>query len=837
MAYPHTEDILGQLPILKSYTHILLCFALSDPSQTPSILAALEHAAHQVLTLFPFLAGQVINEGASATSSGTFKVSRHVEWESPERQIVRVADHSHRTTMPPYSTLLAAHAPTGMLPGPLLSPPRPAFPQPYPDNNNTPAPVLDMQANILSGGLILALAAQHNIIDASGIFQIASLLARTMQGTPIPAAEILEGNIDRRTLIPLLPADSPLPEDHSELIPAIPLTLPPPAFFAPYQWRYFRFSPAAVRSIHALASPTPAGPPPPETPSITPNDALTAFIWQRLSTIRLRRPSHPDPPPPSTPTKLTRALDLRRTLNLTPAYMGHMIRTSHLRLPLSTVATLPLPELAARLRAQIHSLRSLDSVRSYASFLARQPDKRKIAYGGGFNPRTDFNCSSVAHVKMPVFGDLGMPELVRRPEFEGGKVPGGCYLAPMLGEMTTLPPIEIAIIGNGIIGTILALGLLNLPPSPSSIPLSIKIYEQSPEHRNIGAGIAFTMAARKCMELMDPRIAACPSHPDHSVRPEYEYDASKQDISVHGKVYKLYFLAEVMKLVPEGVVEFGRRVETVEDSGDGSGRVRVGFVGGEGVECDVGMYFPPPLRANRTVIACDGIKSRIRQVLFSSVYNAQYTHQLAFRGLVPMDRAIEKLGRHRALKQHMHLGPHAHVLHFPVAKQQLMNWAWASSSMTAPASKGEVVEAFRAWGPFEMDKWAVFDTYDCPVPAYAQGKVALAGDAAHASSPHHGAGAGIGVEDALALVAVMAKVRGDAGQGVARGKALEMALQAYSAVRYERSQWLVRSSREVRRVYEWEAPDIGPDMDRAVWYFDVDAMVVEVEEEYRRLMQ
>lgn len=265
------------------------------------------------------------------------------------------------------------------------------------------------------------------------------------------------------------------------------------------------------------------------------------------------------------------------------------------------------------------------------------------------------------------------------------------------------------------------------------------------------------------------------------------------------------------------------------------------------------------------VIACDGIRSRIRELLFTPAYNAQYTHQLAFRGLVPMDAAIQKLSRYRALRQHMHCGPNAHVMHFPVAKQQLMNVVafvpdpeeWSRTSMTAPAQKSEVVEAFRAWSPFvravidllpeELDKWAVFDTYERPVPKYAERRVALAGDAAHASAPHHGAGAGMGVEDALALMAALTRARVDVDRGVAVGKTLEAALKAYSKARYERSQWLVKSSRQVGWTYEWMAADIGGDMDRAfadirdrshqVWHFDVEAMVAEVEREYHRFLQ
>ena len=93
--------------------------------------------------------------------------------------------------------------------------------------------------------------------------------------------------------------------------------------------------------------------------------------------------------------------------------------------------------MAALLRTQIISLRTLDSVRDYATFLAREKDKRKIAYAGGeFNPRTDFSCSSVAHVDLKRLAlgwgkgqDEGVTrcEGVRRPE--AGVLPGGCYLA------------------------------------------------------------------------------------------------------------------------------------------------------------------------------------------------------------------------------------------------------------------------------------------------------------------------------------------------------------------------------------------------------------------------
>jgi salicylate hydroxylase len=206
----------------------------------------------------------------------------------------------------------------------------------------------------------------------------------------------------------------------------------------------------------------------------------------------------------------------------------------------------------------------------------------------------------------------------------------------------------------------------------------------------------------------------------------------------------------------------------------------------------------------------------------------------------------------------MYGGPGAHVLHFPVAAQKLMNVVafvddpeeWPlDKPMTQPARKDELQGAFREWGPtvraiVEMltesqglDKWAVFDMYDFPAERYADGRVCLAGDAAHASAPHHGAGAGIGVEDALALCVVLERVVGEMSRGKGKAEVLERALKVYSDVRLERSQWLVRSSREVCDVYEWVS-ECGRNMDKGfedvkarshkIWYFDIDEMIAQL---------
>ncbi|QMW48718.1 hypothetical protein G4B11_012236 [Aspergillus flavus] len=433
-------------------------------------------------------------------------------------------------------------------------------------------------------------------------------------------------------------------------------------------------------------------------------------------------------------------------------------------------------------------------------------------------------------------------------------------------------PLEIAIIGCGIIGATLALGLL-------AKNIKVTVYEQAQSPRESGAGIAFTANARRCMSMIDERIVDCvaavattngdPRNPNNNMQfiDGYTHDPDGLDDMSWKKLYALatgpkgfegchraHFLEEIMRLIPGGVVKLGKRLDRVEDYG--VGKVLLRFCDGSVGRADAGP-----------VIGCDGIKSRVRELILGEGNPASYphyTHKVAYRGLVPMQEATARLGHYRAHIQHMYGGPNAHVLHFPVAKQTLMNVVafvtdpndWPlDRSMSQLATKDEVAGAFADWGPTvrdiidllpaELEKWGVFDSLDCPAPTYSRGRVCIAGDAAHASSPHHGAGAGIGIEDVLALTVLLDMVQSRVKTpGGRKTVALQAAFAAFSAVRRDRSQWLVRSSREACEIYEWNDLQCGSDMDKGydeikrrshkIWHFDIDGMLRQLEVEYRK---
>jgi salicylate hydroxylase len=242
-----------------------------------------------------------------------------------------------------------------------------------------------------------------------------------------------------------------------------------------------------------------------------------------------------------------------------------------------------------------------------------------------------------------------------------------------------------------------------------------------------------------------------------------------------------------------------------------------------------------------------------------------YTHKVAYRTLIPMEDAIKALGEYKAKNQHNHVGPNAHLIHYPVANKKMINATafvsdpneWPNDrQMVAPGCREDMEKAFAGWSPCvrnvvnlfpkELDKWAVFDLWDYPAPFYNKGKICLAGDAAHASSPHHGAGACIGIEDALCLATLMKQVNVSVqASRVSKGKALSAAFETFNAIRRTRSQWLVNSSRRVCDFYhqpEWADPakwvkaetcfEELKDRSYKIWHFDYDEMIKETLKSY-----
>ena len=62
--------------------------------------------------------------------------------------------------------------------------------------------------------------------------------------------------------------------------------------------------------------------------------------------------------------------------------------------------------------------------------------------------------------------------------------------------------------------------------------------------------------------------------------------------------------------------------------------------------------------ANFQTCSCDGIRSRVRQCIAgreSPAAQPQYSHDYAYRALVPMDKVVEAVGTDVAMTRTMHV--------------------------------------------------------------------------------------------------------------------------------------------------------------------------------------
>ncbi|KAL1305144.1 hypothetical protein AAFC00_002069 [Neodothiora populina] len=384
---------------------------------------------------------------------------------------------------------------------------------------------------------------------------------------------------------------------------------------------------------------------------------------------------------------------------------------------------------------------------------------------------------------------------------------------------------SIAIVGGGISGVCLGIALLQRG-------IKVEIFEQAVTFGEIGAGVAFNPAAvramKKCSEDVFQafdKVATVNGWPekkttwfdwvdgynDTEIAKEQWHFTLSNEIGANG-VHRAHFLDNLVKAVPEGVTHFNKHLDTIIEHDNGKLTLR--FHDGVTHEADA-------------VIGCDGIKSKVRAWMMgpdSPCTQPTYTHKYAYRGLIPMDKARKELGDDLGQNAKMHMGQDGHVLTFPVDKGRTMNVVafkvdpgeWPSATrLTLPTTKEDAKRDFKDFGVTvnriidllepNLDRWAIFDTGKHPMPYYNKGKVVVLGDAGHATSPHHGSGAGMCIEDA----AIMAELLADPRVEEHGDKGFKAAFEAYSKQRLERTQWLVQSSARSGNLYEWRPEPEG----------------------------
>jgi salicylate hydroxylase len=223
---------------------------------------------------------------------------------------------------------------------------------------------------------------------------------------------------------------------------------------------------------------------------------------------------------------------------------------------------------------------------------------------------------------------------------------------------------ELAIIGAGIAGATLAIALHHRG-------INVTIYESAHAFGEIGAGVSFSPNAIGSMKICHEGVyeafeKVCTrnvwsskqkvwfdyvngydtevlSSDDGLVKPEIAFTISNS-LGQNG-VHRARFLEEMVKLLPDGIAHFGKRLVSITEPENGEGKLVLHFQDGTSSETDA-------------VIGCDGIKSAVRRHMVGEDSPSawpSYSHKYAYRGLVAMPDAIEAIGKEMAENSFMHV--------------------------------------------------------------------------------------------------------------------------------------------------------------------------------------
>jgi len=354
---------------------------------------------------------------------------------------------------------------------------------------------------------------------------------------------------------------------------------------------------------------------------------------------------------------------------------------------------------------------------------------------------------------------------------------------------------RIAIVGGGIGGLAAALAL-------ERRGAEVIVAEQSPELSEIGAGLNLTPNAVKALralgvedavnaiasgsEFLNIRSWKSGRYISRMRRGDFKQKFGAPNLSVH-RADLLEVLAGALRATE---IRLGLRAVAVEP-GEQSAVAR--FADGTTIESDI-------------VVGADGIHSVVRTALFGADA-PRFTGCICWRGMAETAAAPRDIDvRDGALW----MGPHGHVVHYPVRRGELLNIvahfdsnAWTEESWTHECDVAEVMATYAGWNAeltrlypcsTRWYKWALYDRD--PLMRWSRGRATLLGDSAHAMLPYLGQGAAMALEDACVLAAMVAR----------HGDDLSAALAAYEQIRAPRARAAVMGSRERARENHLASP-------------------------------
>lgn len=342
---------------------------------------------------------------------------------------------------------------------------------------------------------------------------------------------------------------------------------------------------------------------------------------------------------------------------------------------------------------------------------------------------------------------------------------------------------DVIIVGGGI-------GGLSCAQFLRQSGFRILVLERSPGLNEVGAGLQLApnaQAALREINRLDElvslgwKLTHVELQSTHSGR-LVTMDAGTESLLT---VHRAQLQKTLARDLSADLLRFGVQIQGIKAEGD---RVMVSLQTGETLK-------------SKLVIGADGLRSQVRSLLFPPVH-ARYSGTSSYRGIV---RAPDLLK-----------DPHAGVeiwgpgcrLGYSHINQQDIYWyltfdAPPQESRTPQACRAhalQLMEHFPEQRPMvertELDHIIHTDIGDFkPTAHWVMGRIALLGDAAHATTPNLGQGAAQALEDAWALGLALKKFGPE-----------PIALEAYCAVRQEKALWIVRQSWSFQSICHLKKP-------------------------------
>src|SRR5271165_2495518 len=320
---------------------------------------------------------------------------------------------------------------------------------------------------------------------------------------------------------------------------------------------------------------------------------------------------------------------------------------------------------------------------------------------------------------------------------------------------------RVIIAGAGIGGLAAALAL-------SQTGFAVLIYERADGFEEFGAGLQLTPNATRILARLGvlERVRAGSTSPnaicvfrglnDFTLMRMPVEDAERR----WGAPYLTIHRADLQRALAKAVCSrrnidlcFGATVLDVVDHGD---RISAGLKRGTTKIEDTADL----------LIGADGLYSGVRDCFgLGGVDKPAFTGRVAFRSTIELARLDSPWTTAEIC---LRLGPHAHLVHYPLRAGTLLNLVaiiesnWRTTGVAHPwdgvADRPALDRAFSGWSKMTREllgaanRWRAWPLYwRPPIASFSLGRVALLGDAAHPMAPFLAQGAAQAIEDAGAL--------------------------------------------------------------------------------------